>query len=200
MDIDTHLRKAYTFVKEEPVYAILGGLAALVMNLATLGVLSGPIVGGYLLGVLRFIRDNRKPSLNDLFEGFQRLGYLFSYSLIPLLTLIGFLLLILPGMVLFTWWMYVLLLMIDTGLPLSGAMAASRRMVQDKGFFRHFVFVITLALLPSFIINAVSLLFPPLRLMQLLVFPFQSACLVSLYLEYFSDPPSSPPPLHNIPA
>nr|MBF0221015.1 hypothetical protein [Desulfobulbaceae bacterium] len=198
MDIDTHLRNAFRFIKEEPLYAILGSLIVLVMNVATIGLLSGPIIGGYFIGVLKFVRDDQKPVLNDLFAGFQRLGYLFSFILVSILTIFGFLLLVIPGLVMMTWWIYVLLLMIDTNMPLSQAMAVSRKKVQEKGFFRHFVFIAMLAVLPTLIINLLALFLPPLKLLQLVVMPIQSACVVSLYVEQFSR--TAPPPMVEIPS
>lgn len=200
MDIDTHLRNAFRFVKEEPLYAILGSLIIVVMNVATLGVLSGPIIGGYFIGVLKFVRNDQKPLFNDLFAGFQRLGYLFSFILVTVLTILGFFLLFIPGLVLMTWWIYVLLLMIDTNMPLSQAMTESRKKVQEKGFFMHFVFIAILAILPTLIINSLALFLPPLKLLQLVVMPLQSACVASLYVEQFSQTPPPPIPMEQVPS
>jgi len=197
MNIDAHLNNACRFIRQEPLYAIIGGLLVMIMNVATLGILCGPILAGYFIGIVKFMKDGKKPLFSDLFEGFQRLGYLFSYIIVGLLTLLAFLLLIVPGLIVMTWWVYVLLIMIQTNMPLSSAMAESRKKVQDKGFLMHFVFLIGLAVLPTLIINAVSVFLPPLKLLQVLVMPFQSACLVSLYLEQFSV--SRPPPVDQIP-
>jgi hypothetical protein len=198
MNIDTHLQNAFRFIRQEPLYAILGSLLVIFMNVVSLGVLCGPILGGYFIGVLKFIKDGQKPQFSDIFEGFQRLGYLFSFIFVSLLTILGFVLLVVPGLVLMTWWIYVLLIMVQTNMPLSKAMAESRKKVQEKGFMMHFAFIIILAVLPTFIINAASVILPPLKLLQLVVMPFQSACLVSLYLEQFSE--SLPPPVDQIPS
>ena len=173
MNIDTHLRNAVRFIKEEPLYAILGSLMVIAFNVASLGILSGPILGGYFIGVLKFVRGEQKPQFNDLFAGFQRLGYLFSFVIVNMLTILGFVLLVIPGLVVMTWWIYVLFLMIDTNIPLSKAMACSRVKVQEKGFFMHLVFIIILAVLPSLIINSVALLLPPLKVLQIVVLPIE---------------------------
>jgi len=197
MNIDTHLQNAFRFIRQEPLYAILGGLLVICMNVATLGVLFGPIFGGYFIGILKFIKEGQKPLFSDIFEGFQRVGYLFSFILVSIFTILGFVLLVVPGLVLMTWWIYVLLIMVQTDMPVSKAMAESRKKVQAKGFVMHFVFLMGLSIFPTFIINAVSVFLPPLKLLHLVVMPFQSACLVSLYLEQFSI--GLPPPVEQIP-
>jgi hypothetical protein len=120
---------------------------------------------------------------------------LFPFFFLSILIIIGFIFLVIPGIIMMTWWLYVLLLMADKELPLGAAMAASRRKVIEKGFFMHLVFAFMITIVPALLINAVAAVLPPLKLLQVLLIPFQSACLASLYLEQFGGETNLPPPL-----
>ena len=191
MDIEKHLKNAWLFIKEEPLYAILGGFLAILMNLASIGIMAGPIFGSYMLGTVLYLRQGRRPVLADLFVGFQRLGEVMPFLVVTLLLILGFILFLVPGLIMMTWWVYVLLLMADQRMPLAEAMAASRRKVKEKGFFMHLVFIFLISFLPSLVINMAASVLPPLKLLQVLAIPIQAACLASLYLEQF--PGVSPP-------
>jgi hypothetical protein len=172
-----------------------GGFLIAVLNILSVGILSGPLFGGYFLLIILMLRDRRKPEFNDLFVGFARLGQLFPFFFLSILIIIGFIFLVIPGIIMMTWWLYVLLLMADKELPLGAAMAASRRKVIEKGFFMHLVFAFMITIVPALLINAVAAVLPPLKLLQVLLIPFQSACLASLYLEQFGGETNLPPPL-----
>lgn len=204
MDINRHIENTWKILSREPVFMIIGGLLALLMNIASIGLLSGPIFGGYFLGIVWYFREGRRPEVADIFLGFQRFGALLPFIISTLLVIVGFFLLIIPGFLLWVWWMYVLLLMADKKLSLAESMAASRRKVQEKGFFMHCVFLVLITLLPSLFINAASFVVPLFNFLNILVLPIQSACLASLYLEQFPEAPqkseafslkrSAPPP------
>jgi hypothetical protein len=73
-----------------------------------MGILAGPFLGGYFLLIIYLLRDNKKPSFNDIFSGLQQFRNLFPFFLVLLIIFIGFMLLILPGLLFATWWLYVL--------------------------------------------------------------------------------------------
>lgn len=185
MDIQKHLENSFNVIKSEPLVVISGGLVVVLLNLVSFGILSGPIIGGYLLMIILMLRDNRKPDFNDLFAGFSRFGQLFPFVFLSILIVIGFLFFFIPGIVMMTWWIFVLMLMVDKEMPLTQAMLESRMKVTETGFFMNLVFVFMITFVPTLLINSVAVLLPPVKILQILLIPFQCACLASLYLEQF---------------
>ncbi len=197
MDIQKHLENSLNIVKSEPLVVIAGGLVVVVLNLVSFGFLSGPLLGGYLLMMIHMLRDGRKPDFNDLFVGFSRFGQLFPFLFLCLLIIIGFMFFVIPGIVMMTWWLYVLMLMVDKEMPLGQAMGLSRAKVTEQGFFMHLVFIFMITCVPTLLINFAAAIFPPLEILNIILMPFQCACLASLYLEQFDH--NSPPPLPPLP-
>ena len=185
MNIEGHLAAGWRLLWEDPLFVIAGGLIVQVVNIASLGVCTGPVLGGYVLCLVLRLRDGTRLDFGELFCGFQRFGALFPYAVVPLLTVIGFVFFIVPGVVLLTWWIYVLPLMAERRLPLAEAMALSRERVRRGGFWRHLLFVAVITMLPNLILNSAMVFLPFVKILQVLVMPFQCACLASLYVEAF---------------
>ncbi|MGB6971373.1 MAG: hypothetical protein WBD61_04365, partial [Desulfobulbales bacterium] len=140
MNFQAYLADTYRIIKEEPVILILGGVVVQLLTILSLGILAGPFLGGYFLLIIYFLRDNKKPSFNDIFSGLQQFGNLFPFVLVILIIFIGFMLLVLPGLLFATWWLYVLPLMVDRKISFSEAMRLSMNKVNETGFLIHFVF------------------------------------------------------------
>lgn len=194
MDYERHLSNAVRLIREEPLFFIGGGTVVCLLNLLSLGLLSGPLLAPYLLVMILLLRQNQRPEINDLQNGLKRFGALFPFIIPQVLTIIGFCLLVIPGLVLMTWWIYVLPLMADQGLPWREAMRVSRQKVTDKGFLLHLVFVLIITVVPSMLVNMAAAHFAPFKILQLLLIPFQFGCMASLYLEYFNAGEVSPGP------
>ncbi|MBU0484066.1 MAG: hypothetical protein KKB30_06085 [Proteobacteria bacterium] len=192
MNIQAHLENAYQMIKKEPVIFIFGGLLVQIMIAASFGLLSGPMLGGYILMFVYYLRDRKEPTFNDLFAGLQRFGELFAYFFVGVLIFIGFFLLIIPGVILAVWWVYSLFLMADRKMPVGRALGESRDKVTAGGFIMHLVFIFMVGVAPAIIINMAAAIIPFLALLHVLVMPFQCGCLASLYLEQFEgiDPVS----------
>ena len=95
MNFQAYLADTYRIIKEEPVILILGGVVVQLLTILSLGILAGPFLGGYFLLIIYFLRDNKKPSFNDIFSGLQQFGNLFPFVLVILIIFIGFMLLVL---------------------------------------------------------------------------------------------------------
>ena len=210
MDFEKHLRNGVNLIKEEPLFFVLGGGIVLFLNLLSLGLLAGPLLAPYMLTMILMLRHNQRPQFNDLQNGLSRFGLLFPFIITEILIVIGFFLLVIPGLVLMTWWLFVLPLMADQGLTWNQAMRVSRQKVMEKGFLLHLVFVFLISVVPTMLINIAAVHFGILKILQLLLLPFQFGCITSLYLEHFDaadanvggtsfaaeeqSPPESPPP------
>ncbi len=188
MFIERHLSAAWRLVWEEPLFMLIGGLIVQVINVLSFGICTGPALGGYMLCLIWKLRDNRPLRLDNLLVGFSRFGPLFPYAVVPLLTVLGFIFFLVPGVIFLTWWLYTLQLMADRELPLATAMAASRQQVRETGFWSHLLFIAVITMLPNFVINAAMMVFPFVKVLQIVVMPFQCACLASLYVESFGEP------------
>jgi hypothetical protein len=137
--------------------------------------------------MINWLRTGEKPAFNDIFSGMKRFGELLPVFFLILLILFGYLLFIIPGVIMTVWWMYTLFLMADKRIPLLEAMAESRAKVSEKGFFMHFVFIVAIAIIPSILIDGIAAIIPPLAILHFFLFPFQCACQASLYLEQFGQ-------------
>jgi hypothetical protein len=191
MNFQAYLVDTFRAMKEEPVILILGGLLVHLLTVASMGLLAGPLIGGYFLLFILYLRDNRKPTFNDIFSGLQQIANLFPYFLVLLLIFLGFMFLILPGLLFATWWLYVLPLMVDRKIPFTEAMRLSMNKVNEAGFLMHLVFLLLISVIPFLLIDMVSAVIPFLLVLKFLLPPFQAGCLASLYIDQFSPPAAS---------
>ena len=185
MNFQAYLENTYRIIKKEPVILVLGGLVVQLLTILSMGILAGPFLGGYFLLIICLLRENKKPSFNDIFSGLQQFGNLFPYFLVLLLIFIGFMLLILPGFLFATWWLYVLPLMADRRISYSEAMRLSMNKVNETGFLMHFVFLLLISVIPIMLLNFLSAMLPFLFVLKILLPPFQAGCLASLYVDQF---------------
>ena len=108
---------------------------------------SGPLMGGLYLYLLQKIRG-QPVTIETAFAGFSsRFLHLFLGSLVTLLlTGLGFLFLILPGIYLWVAWTFTLVLVADKRLDFWSAMEVSRKMV-TRHWWKLFAFLLVLGLL-----------------------------------------------------
>jgi hypothetical protein len=187
MNFQKYLEDTYRIIMAEPVILVLGGLLVQLLTIFTLGILAGPLLGGYFLVVIGLLRDKRKPSFNDIFSGLQQFGSLFPYFLVLLLIFIGFMLLILPGLLFASWWIYVLPLMVDRKISYSEAMRLSMNRVNETGFIMHLVFLLLISVIPIMLLNFVSAMIPFLFVLKVLLPPLQVGCIAALYIDQFGS-------------
>lgn len=182
MDIRQTIAKAFQFFSEAVIVYLVAGILVSLLSGLTLGLLAGPLLGGFMHMALNHVRTGRQPQLGDLAYGFQEFGNLFPYILVLLLTLVGFLLFILPGIVLTTWWMYAIVLMADKGVSFGEAMRQSKaRVTESGGFSSRLGFVVLVFLLPPLVVHFLSAFFPPAGFLNLVLFPLQALALVQAY-------------------
>jgi hypothetical protein len=152
-----------------------------ILGTLTLFVLLGPLTGGWVVMLLRAReREGGKIELGDLFGGFERflpLAGLFFLTLIPLL--VGFALLLVPGLLLLTLWTFSYPLVIDKGHGVLQSLGASAAIARQKGFWPLVLLNCVLVALPLFAIGVPIIGFA----IDWLVLPFTSAAWVSAYVQ-----------------
>jgi hypothetical protein len=122
-------------------------------------VLSGPLGAGFYIVAFKLIKQ-RATTFGDFFRGFNHFLPLFLASLVTgLLTLIGFVLFVLPGIYLAVAWIFTMPFIVDRKFDFWDAMESSRRVI-SRNWFSWFVFLIVLILLNlvGFLLLGVGLL------------------------------------------
>jgi hypothetical protein len=197
-----------TFSAHPLLYLVMGAVVAY-GSLFTLGILSGPLIGGFVNLGLVHQRTGRPPGFRDLASGFQNLGNLFLLSLLIVLCWVGVGVL-LPPLLLFTWWAYIPLfilivalstwwmyapvLIADRGMSLRKAMQASKaRVSADGAFYSHLGFVVSVFILPPAAIFGLAAILPLGSLLNFLVCPIQFLALACAYEDAFG---TEPPVMH----
>jgi len=117
----------------------------------------GPLAAGAFWVTLKVLRG-RETTLGDMFEGLShRWLHLVVISVaIDLLSQLGYVFCVLPGLALRMMWIFALLLAIDQGLPPAGALAGSWRMA--AGAWGKLALILTAAHLPTLIFGGYVLL------------------------------------------
>ena len=112
-------------------------------------VLIPTVMGGLMRGMLRYVREGVEPEFDELWRFEDYLQTVLVIVLGGIAIAIGLALLIVPGVVLMVWWMYALFFIVDRKMSFSQAMGASMRLVNQSGFWNHFVVLLVLAVLNS---------------------------------------------------
>jgi uncharacterized membrane protein len=144
-------------------------------------VLIPTVVAGWYRGLLGYVRDGREPQLAELWSFEDYLQSLLLIVVSALLIAIGYALLIIPGVILHTWWLYSLFFVVDRKLSFFEAMKASRQAVLRSGFFNHLVVLLILGVLQGVGGSALS------GLGALLTTPFSLLLLTLVYEELLAE-------------
>jgi uncharacterized membrane protein len=139
---------AWEHVREN--WIVLGGMFFLLVAIGCVPfvgrwaflILSGPILVGIWRAVLGML-DGRRPAIGMMFEGFDRFLDAFLACLVMgALKFLGFLFLIVPGVILAIMWMFTYAVLAETKLSFWEAMQASARLTEG---FRWRLFLLILA-------------------------------------------------------
>jgi uncharacterized membrane protein len=117
-------------------------------------IIGGAIMVGIWRAILGMI-DGRKPTVGMMFEGFDRFGDAFlAYLVRGILTFLGFLVLIVPGIILSLMWLFTFPVLAETRLGFWEAM--HRSAVLTEGY-RWRLFLLALACIPVLLIGLLAL-------------------------------------------
>jgi hypothetical protein len=145
MDVGKAFERGWKlFVKDVAPY-VVGALILGALTVVTVGILYGPLSAGLYVMAVRRVRQNRAAEIGDIFWGLGHFWRFFGAALLLLILIgIGFVFVIIPGLLLATIWIYVFPVMVDRDMGVFDAMAESRRLVRENGFGQHFVMVLLL--------------------------------------------------------
>jgi hypothetical protein len=133
MDFKQLIESAFNLTLEEIVPLILLTLLLIVVSTFSLGLLAPVASAGYMHAIILMVREGREPRLQDIFSQMNLFLPLLGFGILATIAiLIGYMILILPGIILaclitYTC-LYMLPLMTDKKLPLFDAVKESYRM------------------------------------------------------------------------
>jgi uncharacterized membrane protein len=201
MDFKYHLETAWKLTLQHIASLIFMTLAMIVISFITLGILGPVVMAGYMHSILLLIREGREPKIQDIFSHMRLFFPLLLFGIIVLIiTLIGIMLLFLPG-VLFVLaisfcCIYMLPLMTDRNLGIIDAIKESFSMVTKKQLVDHVVVFI--------LFIGISAIGSSVFIGSLFTQPLATLFLMSVYnrlekpaSEIPSEPPPSPRPLNG---
>jgi hypothetical protein len=198
MDFKMHLENAWHLTLKHLVPLIMMTLVMSVVSVVTMGILAPVMLAGYFQSILMMMRTDRQPTIQDLFSQMNLFLPLLGFSIVVFIaTMLGFMLLVLPGiaivcLVTFAS-LYMLPLMTDQKMGLVDALKKSWQMAMQDKVADHIVTVILfvglLAIGGSVFVGT------------LFTQPFATIFVLSVYLERTASPGDKvappPPPAGN---
>jgi hypothetical protein len=169
-------REYWTIFFNILIYIIL----AIVASITVVGL---PIVPAILVGLTKFLLKSARGEKVDvgdsLSEGFKNGMWwkaLLYYTIYIVAIIIGFMLLIAPGLYLATAWLLGFYLLVDKDMLPTEALGKSRELVHQLGFWKIFAVYIGLTI----VVNLLSLI-PVLGLAIIFLLPFIMMIYVAIY-------------------
>lgn len=145
MDFASLLRRSWELFVTEIVQLVL--FTALGLLLCLTLVLIPTVTGGWVRGILAYVREGRRPAFEELWSFDDYLPILGMLLLGGLAISVGYALLIVPGVILSVWWLYALYFLLDREMGVIEAFGASKDAVGRNGFGDHLVLLLILFLL-----------------------------------------------------
>lgn len=144
MDFKTHLETAWKLTLQQIVPLLILTLAVGVVSALSVGILAPVVLAAYTQSILMLTRSGREPKVQDLFTEMKLflplLGFGFALFLV---TIIGFSMFLLPGIVIVCGvtycCLYVMPLMTDRRLPLVDAVRKSFQTVTGSDWLEHVI-------------------------------------------------------------
>jgi len=197
MDFKYHLETAWKMTLSHIAPLIFISIAVIGISLISLGILAPVAMAGYMQSILLLLREGRQPKISDIFAYMGLFLPLFIFSMVILIvTLIGLLLLFVPGIIFLLavsfGCLYMLPLMTDRNLGLFDAAKESFGMVTKEKLMDHVVVFI--------LFTGISAIGSTVFLGSLFTLPLATLFLMSVYEnpdKTTSDTPSGPPPLRT---
>ena len=196
MDFKHHLEFAWKLTLQYIASLIFMTLAMIVISVITLGILGPVVMAGYMHSILLLIREGREPKVQDIFSHMRLFFPLLLFGIIVfIITLIGIMLLFLPG-VLFVLaisfcCIYMLPLMTDRDLGIIDAIKESFSMVTKEHLVDHVVVFILFV--------GISAIGSSVFIGSLFTQPLATLFLMSVYDSIGKLSPKTPPEPPSIP-
>ena len=142
-DVELCFRESLEAYRQNILIFIVASLTVGILGFITICILMGPLQAGFMMMILYSMRKKGRPKFDDLLKYFHRFGSLFLGFFIPVVCgLIGLIFIIIPGLLIFTIWMYVLLFIADKEMGIGDALRASYNLVINNDIWKHLILLI----------------------------------------------------------
>lgn len=147
MDFKWHIETAWKLTFSNIVPLILMTLVMTLVSGFTFGLMGPVTMAGYIQSVLLMLREEREPKIQDIFSQMRLFFPLLGFGVLVFIAIIiGFLVLFLPGFLIFVAMtfccLYMLPLMTDKGLGVVDAVKESYRLAVKGQILDHVVVVV----------------------------------------------------------
>jgi uncharacterized membrane protein len=133
--------------------------------------------------IVRRVREGRPATYADMKETDQIGAFAVAFVILGVLVGIGYALLVVPGLILVTLWIYALPLVVDRGIGVGEAMSESRRLAAAPGYFTTFLTWLVGALVVGIIVSVLNVIPVVGLIVGLLAAPFELAYVLDMYFQ-----------------
>lgn len=178
-DIEHCFNESLEAYRKNFLVLILASLTLFILGPLTLFILTGPLQAGFMMMILHSLKSEEKPKFDDLFKYLNRFSSLLIGFFVPAIcSIIGLFFLVFPGIIIFTIWMYVLLLIVDKDLDVVDALKESYNLVINNNIWKHIILILIVIAIPLI----VGCQQGPLGLiLAILAYPLVTGLIVSAY-------------------
>lgn len=143
MDFKLYLENSWLLLKDNLVILIIITLLMAVVSTLTLGILGPVVFAGYTHAILRLVRNQQEPKIQDLFSQMRLFFPLLGFGILTLIVVgLGLLFFFVPGIILAVaisfFCLYMVPLMVDQSLGLVDAIRASVNII-TQDFQTHVI-------------------------------------------------------------
>ena len=134
--------------------------------------------------MLRRVRENRAAEMGDLKLGLEGIGaFMVALLVLGLLIGIGFVFLIIPGLILMTIWAYALVLIADKRSGLGEAMSGSSALAKAPGYLMTFVTLLVGGIVVGIVSGILGMIPVVGQIIGLFLGLYMAAYLVAMYFQ-----------------
>ena len=133
--------------------------------------------------IVRRVREGRPATYADMKETDEIGAFAVAFVILGVLIGIGYALLVIPGLILVTLWIYALPLVVDRRISVGEAMSESRRLAAAPGYFTTFLTWLVGALVVGIIVSVLNVIPVVGLIVGLLAVPFELAYVLSMYFQ-----------------
>ena len=133
--------------------------------------------------IVRRVREGRPATYADMKETDEIGAFAVAFVILGVLIGIGYALLVIPGLILVTLWIYALPLVVDRRISVGEAMSESRRLAAAPGYFTTFLTWLVGALVVGIIVSLLNVIPVVGLIVGLLAVPFELAYVLSMYFQ-----------------
>jgi len=133
--------------------------------------------------IVRRVRERRPATYADLKELDQIGAFAVAFVILGVLIGVGYALLVIPGLILSTIWIYALPMVADRRIGVGDAMTESRKLAAAPGYFITFLTWLVGALVVGIVVSVLNVIPVIGLIVGLLAVPFELAYVLSMYFQ-----------------